>query len=84
MARIRTARALAALAAVPLAAALFTGTASADDGSYAFGHSNSSTYNMAQFEEWGSPNQSNTVSVNGSGFTRIDQSNVDIHFSRMW
>ncbi|MCQ4084504.1 hypothetical protein NGB36_29010 [Streptomyces sp. RB6PN25] len=89
MARIRTARALAAIAALPLAAALFTGTASADNGSFANHHSNSSINNTAQFASgWGASNQSNTASVNGAGFapgfTHIDQSNVNIHFTRMW
>jgi hypothetical protein len=40
MASIRTARVLAAVAALPLAAALFAGTAVADDGAFAGGHSN--------------------------------------------
>ncbi|MEU0134908.1 hypothetical protein ABZ172_12930 [Streptomyces sp. NPDC006296] len=40
MARIRTARALAAVAALPLAAALFTGVAAADNGALASGGSN--------------------------------------------
>ncbi|MFJ4843041.1 hypothetical protein [Streptomyces sp. NPDC088746] len=40
MARIRTARALAAVAAVPLAAALFGGVAAADNGAFASDGSN--------------------------------------------
>ena len=40
MASIRTARVLAAMAALPLAAALFTGTAMADNGAIAGGGSN--------------------------------------------
>ncbi|MCW7941934.1 hypothetical protein AAW14_07780 [Streptomyces hygroscopicus] len=40
MASIRTARVLAAVAALPLAAALFTGVASADDGAFADDGSN--------------------------------------------
>ncbi|MCX4549445.1 hypothetical protein OG204_19660 [Streptomyces sp. NBC_01387] len=42
MAHIRTARALAAVAALPLAAALFTGVASADNGAIAGSGSNAS------------------------------------------
>ncbi|TLS40619.1 hypothetical protein FE633_40490 [Streptomyces montanus] len=40
MARIRTARVLAAAGALPLAAALFSGVAAADDGAFADGGSN--------------------------------------------
>ncbi|GAA3042939.1 hypothetical protein [Streptomyces glomeratus] len=40
MASIRTARVLAAVAALPLASALFTGVASADDGAFADDGSN--------------------------------------------
>ncbi|MER6995268.1 hypothetical protein [Streptomyces sp. NPDC000410] len=42
MASIRTARALAAVAALPLAAALFTGVAQADNGAFAGDGSNAS------------------------------------------
>lgn len=40
MASIRTVRVLAAVAALPVAAVLFAGTAAADDGAFAGGHSN--------------------------------------------
>ncbi|BBA98614.1 hypothetical protein RVR_4868 [Actinacidiphila reveromycinica] len=40
MASIRTARVLAAVAALPVAGVLFAGAAAADDGSVAGGHSN--------------------------------------------
>ncbi|MEE4541157.1 hypothetical protein V2S66_04135 [Streptomyces sp. V4-01] len=40
MASIRTVRVLAAVAALPVAAVLFAGTAVADDGAFAGGHSN--------------------------------------------
>lgn len=81
----RTARALAAIAALPLAAVLFTGTASADNGSFADHHSNSSVNNTQQVATGaGATNQSNTASVNGAGFTRIDQNNVRVNFTRLW
>ncbi|MFC9910451.1 hypothetical protein [Streptomyces sp. NPDC059862] len=43
MANIRTARVVAALSALPLAAALFTGVATADNGSFADNGSSAST-----------------------------------------
>ncbi|MFF2849907.1 hypothetical protein ACFVT5_26750 [Streptomyces sp. NPDC058001] len=46
MASIRTARVLAAVAAVPLAAALFSGVASADNGSFANDGSNAAVANI--------------------------------------
>ena len=42
MASIRTVRVLAAVAALPVAAVLFAGTAMADDGAFAGGNSNAS------------------------------------------
>ncbi len=83
MTSIRTARLLAAVAALPLAAALFTGTAAADNGSFADHHSNSSVNTTAQVATGaGASNQSNTASVNGSGLTRIDQDNVKVDFTQ--
>ncbi|WP_407551239.1 hypothetical protein QOM21_17680 [Streptomyces sp. Pv4-95] len=32
----------------------------------------------------GASNQNNTASVNGSGFTRIDQANETVNFSNLW
>jgi hypothetical protein len=85
MTSIRTARILAAVAALPLAAALFTGSAAADNGSFADHHSTSSLNSTQQMAVGsGATNQSNTASVNGSGFTHIDQNNVKVNFTRLW
>ncbi|MFG2172348.1 hypothetical protein ACGFMO_13305 [Streptomyces niveus] len=93
MASFRTARVFAAVAALPLAAALFTTSASADDiaddGSNAsvativgsgVGDDNSgnSTTTQQVATGAGATNQNNTANVNGSGFTVIDQSNENI------
>ncbi|MEU9744898.1 MULTISPECIES: hypothetical protein [Streptomyces] len=93
MASFRTARVFAAVAALPLAAALFTTSASADDiaddGSNAsvativgsgVGDDNSgnSTTTQQVATGAGASNQNNTANVNGSGFTVIDQSNENI------
>lgn len=83
MTSIRTARVLAALAALPLAAVLFAGTASADNGSFADHHSNSSVNSTGQVAAGaGATNQSNTASVNGAGFTQIEQNNVKVDFAQ--
>ncbi|SFE29210.1 hypothetical protein SAMN05216251_102396 [Actinacidiphila alni] len=101
MASIRTVRVLATVAALPLAAVLFAGTASADDGAFAGGHSNATVVsnsggnvgganhgNVTTTQQAatgaGASNQNNTASVVGSGFTAIDQDNVNIHFSQLW
>ncbi|MDF3290844.1 MULTISPECIES: hypothetical protein [Streptomyces] len=85
MSKIRTARVLAAFAALPLTAVLFAGTASADNGSFANDHSQSSVNSTGQVSSGaGATNQSNTASVNGSGDTRIEQQNVRVIFSRCW
>lgn len=85
MTRIRTARVLAVFAALPLAAALFTGSAAADNGSFADHHSISSVDSTQQVATGtGATNQSNTASVNGSGFTHIDQNNVKVNFTKLW
>ncbi len=85
MISIRTTRALAAIAALPLAAVLFAGTASADNGSFADHHSTSSVNSTQQVATGsGATNQSNTASVNGSGLTHIDQNNVKVNFTRLW
>ncbi|MEW1793500.1 hypothetical protein [Streptomyces niveus] len=93
MASFRTVRVFAAVAALPLAAALFTTSASADDiaddGSNAsvativgsgVGDDNSgnSTTTQQVATGAGASNQNNTANVNGSGFTVIDQSNENI------
>jgi hypothetical protein len=101
MASIRTARVLAAAAALPLMAALFTGVATADNGSFAdhgsnaavatvsgsgVGHDNrgNSTTTQQVATGAGASNQNNTASVNGSGFTAIDQRNVTVSFAQLW
>jgi hypothetical protein len=101
MASMRTARVLAAMAALPLAAVLFTGTAVADNGAFAGNGSNASavsngggnvgganfgsvTTTQQAATGAGASNQNNTASVVGSAFTNVEQSNVDVHFSRLW
>ncbi|WP_405797207.1 hypothetical protein [Streptomyces sp. NBC_01506] len=102
MASFRTARVLAAVAALPLAAALFTGSASADglvdDGSNASvaaivgsgvlgnGNSGNSTTTQQVATGPGASNENSTASVNGSGFTVIDQSKetVAVNFVNLW
>ncbi|MFF0287765.1 hypothetical protein [Streptomyces sp. NPDC005262] len=89
MASIRTARALAAVAALPLAVALFGGVAQADNGSFANdgsnagvatisgsgGRNNSGNSSTSQQQATGSgaSNRSNSVQVNRSAFTTIYQ-----------
>ncbi|MEB8336424.1 hypothetical protein [Streptomyces endophyticus] len=101
MASIRTARAIAAVAALPLAAALFSGVAMADNGSFADNGSNAgvatvsgsgvgddnfgnSSTTQQQAVGNGASNQNNEAQVNGSGFTAIDQSNVNVNFTELW
>ncbi|MEW2086104.1 MULTISPECIES: hypothetical protein [unclassified Streptomyces] len=101
MASIRTARVLAAVAALPLTAALFSGIAQADNGAFADDGSNAtvasivgsgvggnnngnSTTTQQVASGAGASNQNNTASVNGSGFTFIDQSNAVVHFTNLW
>lgn len=94
MASIRTARVLAAVAALPLAAALFSGVAAADNGALADLGSNAaaasanggvgrdnygnSSTTQQQAVGAGASNQSSTAQVNGSAFTAIDQSNENV------
>ncbi|WP_338671627.1 hypothetical protein V1460_01395 [Streptomyces sp. SCSIO 30461] len=103
MASTRTARTGAILAALPLAATLFTGAAHADNGAFANNGSNAavagvvgsgvggdnhgnSTTTQQVATGAGASNQNRTASVNGSGFTAIDQStdNIAVFFSRLW
>ncbi|MFI0977925.1 hypothetical protein ACH4SP_13115 [Streptomyces sp. NPDC021093] len=103
MASIRNARVIAAVAALPLAAALFTGVAAADNGSFADDGSNAtvatqsgtgvggtnngnSTTTQQVATGAGASNQNNTASVNGSGFTSIQQGNenVAVNFTELW
>lgn len=73
MARIRTARLIAAAASLPLAVALMGGVAQADTGT-----------NTTVNTQVGSGNQANNASVNGTGPTVIDQRNVSVNFSELW
>ncbi|MFF9456017.1 hypothetical protein [Streptomyces flaveolus] len=78
MASIRTARVIAAVAALPLAVALFGGVATAGDG-------NSST-TQQQAVGAGASNQSNTAQLDDSAFTTVNQGNenVAVSFSPLW
>ncbi|MET7438151.1 hypothetical protein ACWERY_01100 [Streptomyces sp. NPDC004082] len=94
MASIRTVRVFAAVAALPLAAALLSGVATADNGGFAddgsnaavatvsggVGHDNSGNSSTSQQQAVGSgaSNQSNSAQVNGSAFTAIHQSNETV------
>lgn len=93
MASFRTARVFAAVAALPLAVALFTGSASVDDfaddgsnvgvaaivGSGVGGdNSGNSTTTQQVATGPGASNHNSTANVNDSGFTAIDQSDDDI------
>jgi hypothetical protein len=89
------------MAALPLSAALFVGTAAADNGAIAGkgssatvvsnsggdirgGNFGNSTTTQQVANGAGASNQANTASVNGSGFTSIEQKSVNVHFTRLW
>jgi hypothetical protein len=71
MASTRTRRVLAAIGALPLAAVLFAGTAVADDGAFAGGHSNVGVAHNAGGNAVGGANfgslTSNQQAANGPG-----------------
>ncbi|MFU0439633.1 hypothetical protein ACLZH7_14480 [Streptomyces sp. BG2AG] len=75
MASIRTARVLAAVAALPLTVALCGGVALADNGSFANDGSNAA---VATVGGSGAPNQNTSAQVSGSAFTAIDQSDHSV------
>ncbi|MER5766948.1 hypothetical protein [Streptomyces sp. NPDC001985] len=100
MASIRTARVLAAVAALPLTVALFSGAAAADNG-VLFADDGSSTtvgaliggvagdnYGTSTTSQLltspGSTGQSSVAGVSGSAFTFVDQDNVSINFTPLW
>lgn len=85
MARIRTARIVAAAASLPLAVALLGGVAQADNGAFADDGSNA-TVNQQVAVGSGASNEANNASVNGSGLTWIDQSHesVTVNFTQLW
>ncbi|MFJ8901076.1 hypothetical protein [Streptomyces sp. NPDC102370] len=90
MASIRTARVIAAVSALPLAAALFAGVATADNGALDTGVGGDNFGNSATTQQqatgWGAENESNTAQVNGSAFTNVNQGedNVAISFAPFW
>lgn len=71
MASTRTRRVLAVIGALPLAAVLFAGTAAADDGAFAGGHSNAGVVSNAGGNFVGGANFGNVTSTqqaaNGPG-----------------
>ncbi|WP_419996426.1 hypothetical protein [Streptomyces boninensis] len=93
MASIRTARVLAAVASVPLAAALFTGVATADNGAFADdGSISGATSQTNGGDNYGvsvsSSNQQNNTGIGNSnqGASAIGDGNVQtqIAFSPLW
>ena len=74
MARIRTARVVAAAASLPLAFALMSGAAQADNGSLASDGSNSTVNTQAAEGSGQNTNQANNANVNGDG-AGVAQSN---------
>lgn len=87
MARIRTARVIAAAASVPLAFALMSGVAQADNGSFAGNGSNSTVSEQGAQGDGANTNQANNANVNGDGNV-IDQSNESVNntvaFTQLW
>lgn len=87
MARIRTARVLAAAASVPLAFALMSGVAQADNGSFAGNGSNSNASEQAAVGNGANTNQANNANVNGDGAV-VDQDNETVNntvtFAQLW
>ncbi|MEV6103238.1 hypothetical protein AB0M28_00810 [Streptomyces sp. NPDC051940] len=98
MASIRTARVIAAVASIPLAAAMFTGVAQADNGSFADEFSNAA--NVGQFggvggnnsgnssqsqqvAQGGGSNESNSANIQGWG-NSVDQSDTTVSFGYLW
>ncbi|NLU69655.1 hypothetical protein [Streptomyces sp. HNM0574] len=87
MARIRTARVLAAAASVPLAFALMSGVAQADNGGFANDGSNANVNSQTQgaVGDGANTNQANNANVNGHG-NLIDQDNhtANVNFTNLW
>ncbi|MFJ3715672.1 hypothetical protein [Streptomyces sp. NPDC090057] len=85
MARIRTARVLAAVSALPLAAALFTGVAGADNGALAGDGSIAGVTSLGG-SGVGRDNGGNVAQVNGSDLTALQQGteNVAFRFTPLW
>ncbi|MGW8378461.1 hypothetical protein [Streptomyces sp. ODS28] len=87
MARIRTARVIAAAASVPLAFVLMGGVAQADNGSFAGNGSNSAANGQAAVGNGANTNQANNANVNGDGAV-VDQDNQTVNntvtFNDLW
>ncbi|WP_326689346.1 MULTISPECIES: hypothetical protein [unclassified Streptomyces] len=93
MARIRTARVIAAAAALPFAVAVMSGVAQADNGSFADDGSNSnasvSTQAQSARGDGNNTNNANNATVNGNGAV-VDQSNEThnetntVVFTNLW
>ncbi|MET9444677.1 hypothetical protein [Streptomyces sp. NPDC006610] len=84
MASTRTARVAAGLAALPLAAVLFTGVAAADDFAFAYDGNASATQQVTVGP--GASNQSNTAQFGDSAFTPVSQGNDNaaVEFTPLW
>ncbi|MDF4251607.1 MULTISPECIES: hypothetical protein [Streptomyces] len=93
MARIRTARVIAAAAALPFAFAVMSGVAQADNGSLADDGSNSNASSSSQVQgavgNGNNTNNANNATVNGNGAV-VNQVNethnetATVVFSNMW
>lgn len=77
MARIRTARVFAAAASVPLAFALMSGVAQADNGSFAGEGSNSNANEQAAVGHGNNTNQANNANADDGSV--VDQSNESVN-----
>ncbi|CAM3665774.1 hypothetical protein ACH4LN_07605 [Streptomyces albus] len=93
MARVRTARVIAAVAALPFALAVMSGVAQADNGSIADDGSNSNASSSAQVQgavgNGNNTNNANNATVNGNGAV-VNQLNethnetTTVIFSNLW
>lgn len=77
MARIRTARVIAAVAALPLAVAVLGGVAQADDGT-------NETANSQVAAGSGASNEANNASLNDSPFAVVNQSDTAVFIVGIW
>ncbi|MEU6732879.1 hypothetical protein [Streptomyces physcomitrii] len=100
MASIRTARVLAAAAALPLGVALFAGAAAADTGALSGDRANAGVATVGAGARGAGPgisatgqqqavgdsarNENNAVNINGSAPTFVDQRHLGIVFTPLW
>lgn len=85
MARIRTARVVAAAASVPLAFALMSGVAQADNGGFANDGSNANVNSQNAVGNGANTNQANNANVNGDGnLVHQDNETTNITFTPFW